>query len=129
MVQNLLSNFLSDPREYTRAEAIWRDRWRELVRTEGQESLWRDPWINTNLGDGTPFRDGNPIFSAISPYRRLGVRVIQIEPSDAPNEFHSWIDTFAKGEPEEIEELVITCALSDQTMSDAIALMKRWITK
>jgi hypothetical protein len=129
MVKYLFPNFLNDPHEYEQVEAVWHERWDDLVRRVGQEWLWKSPWLNTHFADGTPCRDGNPIFSAVSPLRRLGVRVIQVEPSDNPRELHVWADTFAKGEPEAIKELVITCVLTDQTLLDAVDLMKRWITE
>ena len=40
-----------------------------------------------------------------------------------------WTDTFAEGEPEAVKELVITCALTPQTLGNSLALMERWITK
>lgn len=127
MVRYLFPNFLTDAQEYEQAEAIWREHWDDLVRRLGQEWLWEHPWLNTTFADGTPCRDGNPIFSALSPHRRLGVHVIQLEPSDDPKEFYVWSDTFAKGTPEAVKELVISCVLSHQTLLEAIDLMKRWI--
>jgi hypothetical protein len=129
MVKVLFPGFLSDPKEYALAEAIWRDRWLDLVRRVGQEWLWQTPWLNTNFADGTPSRDGNPIFSAVSLPRRLGVRVIQVEPAHNPRELSVWTDTFAKGEAGSIKELVITCVLTGQTLLDVVDLMKRWITE
>jgi hypothetical protein len=129
MVQSLFPNFLTDPDEYHRAVTLWRERWDELVRRVGQERQWVTPWLTTTFANGTPFADGNPIFSAVTPDRRLGVRVIQVEISEEPRELSFWTDTFAEGEPEAIKELVITCALTPQTLGDCLALMKRWITK
>jgi hypothetical protein len=128
MVDYLFPHFLSEPREYREAEAIWRQRWEDLVRRVGQEWLWETPWLNTSFANGTPCQDGNPIFSAVSPSRRLGVHVIQLEPSDNPRELYVWTDTFAKGSPEAIKELVISCVLTPQTLLEAVDLMKRWIT-
>ena len=92
--------------------------------------LLRVPTLpNLKYNDGTPFADGNPIFSAVAPDRRLGVRVIQVDPSEEPRELAVWTDTFAEGEPEAVKELVITCALTPQTLGNSLALMERWITK
>jgi hypothetical protein len=74
-------------------------------------------------------RDGNPIFSAIAPGRRLGVRVIQIEPADNPKELDVWTDTFAEGSPEVVKELVVSCVLTDRTLLEAVDAIKRWITE
>jgi hypothetical protein len=129
MVEYLFARFLSDPREYERAEAMWRERWDDLVRRVGQTWLWETPWIAPTFVNGTPCRDGNPIFSAVSRPRRLGVRIIQVEPADNPRELYVWTDTFAKGSPEAINELVISCVLTRQTLLDALDLMKRWLTE
>jgi hypothetical protein len=129
MVEYLFAHFLSDPREYAQAEALWCKHWDDLVHRLGQAWLWKTPWFNKAFANGTPCRDGNPIFSAVSPLQRLGVRIIQIEPADNPRELYVWTDTFAKGSPEAIDELVISCVLTHQTLLDAVDLMKRWITE
>src|SRR5438046_1969229 len=98
MVDFLYPNFLEDSQEYERAEALWNERWTDLVRRVGQEKLWQNPWLNTKFANGTPFRDGNPIFSAVAPKRRLGVRIIQLEPSGNPKELNVWTDTFGQEE-------------------------------
>src|SRR5438105_15742731 len=120
MVKPLFPNFLNDPNEYHQAETLWRERWDELVRRVGQERQWVTPWLTTTFANGTPFADGNPIFSAVAPDRRLGVRVIQVEPSEEPRELSYWTDTFAEGEPEAIKELVIACTLTPQTLGDCL---------
>jgi hypothetical protein len=129
MVQSLFPNFLNDLNEYHQAEALWRARWDELVRRVGQERQWVTPWLTTTFADGTLIVAGNPIFSAVAPERRLGVRVIQVEPAEEPCELSFWTDTFAEGEPEAIKELVINCTLTSRTLADCLALMERWITK
>src|SRR5438045_3918635 len=82
--------------EYAKAESVWRERWDAVLRELGEQGNWQTPWMTTNSNDGTPFRDGNPIFSAVCPERHLGVRVIQLEPADDPNELSFWTDTFGK---------------------------------
>lgn len=129
MTEHLYPKFLADAGEYAEAESFWRGRWGEVVRRAGEEALWHSPWLNTTFANGTPFRDGNPIFSAVCPSRRLGVRLIQLEPSEEPGELSYWTDTFAKGEPEEVAELVISCALTPETLSDVMDLMNRWVTR
>lgn len=127
MGRYLFPNFLTDAQEYEQVETLWRERWEDLINRLGQEWLWESPWLNTAFADGTPCRDGNPIFSAVSHYRRLGVHVNQLKPSDEPMEFYVWTDTFAKGSSEAIKELVISCVLTDQTLLEAIDLIKRWV--
>ena len=125
----LFPHFLSDPREYGQAESVWQQRWQDLLRRVGQEGLWQTPWLNTYFANGTPCRDGNPIFSAVCPSRRLAVRVIQFDPADDAKEIHVWKDTFAEGSSEAIEELVISCVLTEQTLPEVVELMRQWITE
>lgn len=128
MVDYLYPAFLSDPHEYERAEALWQGHWESLLRWAGQRGEWATPWLSTTYSNETPCRDGNPIFSAICPFRRLGVRVIQLEPSGEPRELYFWVDTFGQDE-EAIKELVISCALTEETLYDALNLMSQWITE
>jgi len=128
MVAFLFPNFLNDAHEYQQAESLWQTQWEELVRHVGQEWLWETPWLKTDFANGTPCRDGNPIFSAISRSKGLGVRIIQVEPGDKQRELYVWTNVFAKGDPEEIKELVISCSLTQETLLDAVDLMKRWLT-
>ena len=77
------------------------------------------------FANGTPMRDGNPIFSAVSPTLRRAVRIIQHEPSSDELELEHWLDTFQGDEP--ISELVISCALSEQVQEKAAGLIRSWI--
>ncbi|HVN30146.1 MAG TPA: hypothetical protein VMT64_16725, partial [Candidatus Binataceae bacterium] len=59
--------------------------------------------------------------------RRIVVRVLQGPPDpENPGDFTYWTDKFAKGDPEELDELVIACVLSDETLAQATDLMMRW---
>lgn len=122
-------DFLSEPEQYQQAQDLWLRAWNELVAEAGQASLWQVPLYATTFVDGTPCRDGDPIFSAADPVRRIGVRVIQFEPTGDAGELVFWRNTFAKGEPEEIEELVISCSLTDETLAKACDLIRQWITR
>lgn len=128
MAHFLFPDFLSDPQQYQEAEEFWSKHWGELVRDVGQLDRWKAPHYTTTFVDGTPCRDGDPIFSAVDVARRLGVRVIQFEPTGVSGEIISWQDTFAEGEPEESRDLVISCSLTDETFSRACELIRRWIT-
>ena len=129
MAHFLFPNFLSDPQQYQEAEEFWLKNWEELVQDVGQADRWKAPHYTTTFVDGTPCRDGDPIFSAVDLARRLGVRVIQFEPTGDSGEIVSWQDTFAEGEPEAIRDLVISCSLTDETFSQARELIRQWITE
>ena len=129
MAQHLFPNFLHDPAEYAQAERYWQDLFTRVTREAGVEGEWQSPWLVTRFADGTPFADGNPIFSAWSPVRRVGVRVIQYEGAAAEldgAEFESWLDTFDP-EGENVRELVISCALSADAEREAIRLLRPWV--
>jgi hypothetical protein len=127
MDKHLYPNFLTDPDEYAKAEALWTERWEEIRRSAMDPDAWEAPWFGTTFADGTPCRDGNPIFSAFSPLSRRGIRVIQQEPSADPHEPCVWIDTFDKDGSQEIDELVISCALTRKTLIDAMDMMSQWM--
>jgi hypothetical protein len=127
--QPLFPDFLRDPQQYDQAEALWAAKWQEFIQRTGLDGSWESPFYTTTFVDGTPCRDANPIFSAADPVRRLGVRVIQFEPTSDSEEIVSWFNTFAKGEPEEIHELVISCSLTNSTLSKAFDLIRQWITE
>jgi hypothetical protein len=123
----LFRNFLSDPAEYTRAEALWKEHWEGLRAHSKDRDEWKSPWLGTSFADGIPCRDGNPIFSAVSPLHRRGIRVIQLPPSADPRELHFWIDTFDEGGSDPIDELVISCTLTKGTLIDAMNLIGQWV--
>jgi hypothetical protein len=128
MVQHLFPHFLHNPGEYAQAEAYWRRLWDELARFLGQQQEWRHPWLQTAYADGTPFRDGDPIFSAWSPSRKLGVRVIQNEPQQQSLELNFWPDIVGdEWSGGEVHTLVISCALSRQAADLARDLILSWM--
>jgi hypothetical protein len=129
MAHFLFPDFLTDPQQYEQAEGLWLKTWKELADEVGQAQLWQAPFYTTTFVDGTPCRDGDPIFSAVNPTRQLGVRIIQFEPPGDVEEIVSWLDTFAEGEPEEVRELVISCSLTDSTLLKARDLIRQWLTK
>jgi hypothetical protein len=123
----LLKNFLADSRQYAKAEKLWAQTWSMLIKQLGQERRWKVPWFEPKFGNGEPMADGNPIFTAVDRSRRMTVRVIQIPvETERETDFTFWTDTFGKGDPEELDELVIACVLSDQTLAQATDLMTRW---
>jgi hypothetical protein len=126
MVRHHFPDFLEDAAQYAQAESFWFQLWESLVRFTGQQAEWKHPWLRTASANGTPFRDGDPIFSAISPERRMAVRVIQHEAEDAGPELDFWVDTFGD-EGEAVRVLVISCSLSDEAAIYARDLLYSWL--
>lgn len=123
----LLRNFLHDPKQYAEAEKLWRRTWSVLTDRIGQKKRWKVPWFEATFVNGTPFLDGNPIFTAVDRSRRLAVRIIQTPFTlDGEPDLISWTNKFGKGDPEELDELVISCILSDETLAQASELMTKW---
>jgi hypothetical protein len=72
--------------------------------------------------------DGDPIFSAVSSVRARGVHVIQHAPTSDALELETWVDQFGEeGRDDVIDQLVISCALSDEAAAEARRLMRSWI--
>lgn len=91
-------------------------------------SDWSYPWISTGAPD---LLDGNPIFSAVSHSKRRGVRIIQHEPTSNKLEIQAWTDLVGGKliDPDAVEELVISCALSDAAAEFAAAIIERWVER
>ena len=110
MVRHLCKGFLADAVENESAAARWRRLWDRIVAEEGRQAEWQVPWFAPEFANGTPMRDGNPNFSAVSPTLRRAVRIIRHEPTSDELELEYWLDTFQGDEP--ISELIVSCALS-----------------
>jgi len=123
----LFPDFLNDPKEYAKAEKLWVQTWFALIKRPGHQKDWKVPWFENKFGNGEPCLDGNPIFSAVDRRRRIAVRVLQtpLAADGGPDLIH-WTDTFGKGDPEELDELVISCVLSDDTLVQATDRMTKW---
>ena len=126
MKNHLYENFLNDIDEYRASEAFWRARWQRECFDADPRFDWSYPWISTGSPD---YLDGNPIFSAVSPSLRRGVRIIQHEPTSRKLEIQAWPD-FVGGsynDPHAIQELVISCALSEAAADWAMSLIRPWV--
>ena len=126
MVTNLYERFLEDPEHYEQSEQYWRRLWAEVVSDAGGWHTWLTPW----MGTGAPhIKDGNPIFSAISPVLRRGVRVIQLEPYEPGLDFQVWFEDTEPNplDPENVHELVIACVLSDLAGAYARNVLEPWV--
>ncbi|GAC1475312.1 MAG: hypothetical protein NVSMB9_27530 [Isosphaeraceae bacterium] len=126
MLTHLFPNFLSRDSEYFQAEGYWARLWERVNSLSKTAQAWQTPW----LGTGSPtLRDGNPIFSAYSPLSRRGIRIIQHPPTSDQVEFAFWLDTYGGSvtDPESIQELVISCALSDASSESAFSILNAWV--
>ena len=122
MVKLIDECFLTNPQQYRHAEQFWLGLWNEIVQEAGVSNLWQTPWL------GTPLRDGNPIFSAVSPSLRRGVSIIQHASTASEMELAAWLDKFGElGVDEVIDELVISCALSEEAAEQAQRLLAEWV--
>jgi len=123
----LFRNFLKDPRQYAKAESLWVQTWLTVAKRLGQQKQWKVPWFENKFANGIPIQDGNPIFTAVDRSRRLAVRIIQMPyAADGEPDLIHWTNKFGKGDPEELDELVISCVLSDETLAQATDLMTKW---
>jgi hypothetical protein len=130
MVRNLFPNFLNDPAEYAAAERYWESLWSGVDQIRRRIAGWETPWLATRFADGTPMLDGNPIFSAASMRQARGVRAIQYAPQGDELVFDYWLGLFGASDiadPNAVVELVIACALSDQSAVLAQILMDAWV--
>lgn len=127
MITHLYPSFLRDDREYQLSEDHWLRLWAQLDPRAVDEFGWQQPWFQPlprSLGEG------NPIFSAVSPLLRRGIRVIQHEPTESGLEIQAWPDFFGgtSSDSGSIAELVISCALSDMASSVALSLIVPWVS-
>ena len=93
----------------------WVEWWRDLQpRLPG---TWVSPWLQTS-------DDGNPIFTAWCPERRIGIRVIEhefkFEPFYGEFELDYYKDYFDKDGPNEVREFVITIGFTDRGAVEAL---------
>ena len=126
MVTALFPNFLRNDEEYEESVRYWVNLWNRVDEFNRTSLGWSFPWVGT----GSPLiKDGNPIFSAISPGLRRGVRIIQAEPIDSELDIQVWLDTFGGdlNDPTSIQELVIACVLSEEAARIAFDLISQWI--
>ena len=117
MATTLFPNFLKHDEEYEASVRFWINPWDRVDEFNRKSFGWTYPWVGT----GSPLiKDGNPIFSAISPGLRRGVRIIQAEPIDSELDIQVWLDRFGGDvtDPTSVHELVIACVLSEEAAID-----------
>src|SRR5687767_5374442 len=130
MTQHMYADFLTDPQQYEQAERFWSKLFDQIVAECKVEREWVHPWLNTRFADGTAFGDGDPIFSAWSPGRRVGLRIIQLDPgSGSGGDVHARFDQFdADGADPAIRVLVISCVLDAEVVELVEHLMRKWVS-
>lgn len=126
MVTHIYTRFLQDDRAYRGSEAHWARLWEQVDPPSRERFGWQQPWFEPlprSLGEG------NPIFSAVSRKLRRGIRVIQHEPTQPGLEVQAWQDYFGgdSSDRDRIEELVISCALSDRASEAVFSLWEPWV--
>jgi hypothetical protein len=126
MVTYIYPNFLQTDREYALSEEHWVKLWNQVDPRGRALHGWHQPWFQPLPRS---LSEGNPIFSAVSPRLRRGVRVIQHAPTEPGLEIQAWLDFFGGGfhDPDSIQELVIACALSDLASQGAFSLLEPWV--
>ncbi len=131
MVSHLFKNFLSNIEEYKASENLWCNLCEKiLVKTHGQQHGWKK-WLNVHFADGTPFLNGSPIYSLISPDNKKGICINQDAPSEETTYIGAWMDNFGPIDDEGsfVEELVIACELSEESVQFANELIEVWVNE
>ncbi len=106
------------------AESIqyWKDLWERVIDSSRSAHPWKSPWMVN------PDRDGNPIFTAICETERRAVRIIQQDlPGLDQYDMDSWFNLFKKGDPDEVNELVIACCPSPKNALQVELMLRKWI--
>lgn len=112
IMKHLFQNFLQDRRVYRLNEQYYNNLFSRMLNKEVS------PFYNTTFGNGDPFFDGNPIFSALHGGRI--VRIIQHEASTTPR-LKVWLDEF-----DGKQELVLSTELTDEFLQRIRHLIQQW---
>ena len=130
-VQHLFSNFLADRQVYDGAVRYWKGLAEEILRGKPASNTWVE-WLNVKFADGTPFSDGNPIFSMFSPCQQKGFSVQQMEPTNTEVQVNAWMKRFGADESTDscyIEQMVIVCELSVEATEIIRSLIDAWTSE
>ena len=104
----LFADFEQDRDVYLQATQFWRDLWDSLQPHSMAD--WQTPWFTT---PAEGLQDGNPIFTAVSPSTRRGLRIIQFDRTEEQPPLRFWTNWFGgRAQPDAVEELVIACTLT-----------------
>ena len=125
----LFPNFLESPEEYNAARAYWRALCGHLLSSYDQSDVW-EPRTEQPSADGTPERDGNPIYSLVNHNQLKSIVIIQQDPKIHRKwEIVAWVDKFGDefSEPRPIDELVFACNLTHKAVNTFQRLFEAWI--
>jgi hypothetical protein len=117
------ANFLENETAYDEAVRFWRALLGRLLEKHGQREAWA-PWLHLTYADGTPARDGNPIYDLLNRQRRRALRIIQYDPSEGQQELTAWL---TRTYEDEFDELVIGCVLTAEAARGAEEFLDHWI--
>ena len=128
MVEHLYKTFLSNLEEYEKSEIFWLDLCDSLINKTLTQQTWTI-WLNTHYIDGTPFLDGNPIYSLISSNKKKGIAINQEQPTTKKIYIKAYMKVFGDItiNDDSVEELVITCELSKESALIAQQLIQEWM--
>lgn len=116
-------HFLDSEESYAEAEQYWESLFDGIIRSMG----WTHrPYMQNRFGDGTPMRDGNPIFNAYVPEVDRAVRIIQEAPEDI-EDIASWLNHTEWEDGTSFSELVISLVLTEETEAEALDRIKQWL--
>lgn len=122
--KHLYKDFLEDGRIYTLA----RNHWKSILGQVHRDFLAVSPATVDKFRDSSPFRDGNPIFSARFNSLNKLIRIVQERPENSDVELSAWIE---ETEVEELpfQELVICLEMSPESVHIAKELIEAWVGK
>jgi hypothetical protein len=116
-------NFLNSATEYEAAESYWLSLFEEYNSQLQTASQWGS-WFDLVWGNGTKKMDGNPIIVRWSSKLKKGLRIIQEEPEhEKQSDLGAWMNKF----DDTVDELVISCILTDETEEIIRRLIKAYV--
>ncbi len=124
MVEHLHQTFLSSHANYEAAVDFGKSLCLQTLRSTGEIALWK-PCRSFSFADGTPFLDGNPIYSLRCDSLRRGLRIIQFAPTHHDVQIDAWIEVQDCEHGDSIDELVIACELSAESLAIARRLIEQ----
>ena len=138
MYKPLFKNFLTNPSVYVLNENYWK---REIDKLLKNKIEYKQLYKLT-FCDGTPFRNGNPIYSKIYPSLKKSLRINQYDNDDIDIDDETTFlsvliesrDDMFYYEPDDtslykIPELVIDLYLTKETKNTALNLIDNWLLK
>jgi len=99
----------------------WADAWQAALISCGLEEAWRAPWLDES------WRDGNPIFSAVSGEDRRAIRILRSTETEAAD---FWQRTFGSGD-DALQELVLSVPSGQGLARDpwVSSLLRAWVLR